>query len=88
MIGLPRVRINGFDFDSYDPVQGVVRDEKRDEFINRIITSSIEYIVALNVVAVGVMVCNWWSNGGHHWMMWVFTKFAPGFVTMIENGQF
>lgn len=86
MSGFARVRMNGFDFDSHEPVQGVVRDEKRDEMISKLVTSTIEYVIAIDVVMFGVWVCKWWAAGGVFWMYWTFSKLAPGLITMIEHG--
>lgn len=88
MSGFARVRMNGFDFDSFEPVQGVVRDEKRDEVLTKLITSTIEYVIAIDVSLFGMWVCKWWLAGGFYWMFWGFNKLAPGFITMIEHGQF
>lgn len=87
MSGFMRVKMNGFDFDSHDPVHGIVRDEKRDEIINKLITSTIEYVVAIDFVLFAAWVCKWWLNGGLYWMYWAFNKLSPGFITMIEHGQ-
>jgi hypothetical protein len=87
MSGLARIKINGFDFDSAAPINGVVIDEAKSKAYREFIHGTIHMIAALNVVAAGAWVCKWWYNGGFTWAKWLFIRYAPELFNMITNGQ-
>jgi hypothetical protein len=83
-----QVKLNGFDWDSDRPVQGIVRDEAREELKTHIIHSALEWIAAFNVVAAGAWLCKWWYyGGGFRCMSIAFHKWAPELMRLITQGQ-
>ncbi|UVI31231.1 hypothetical protein [Paenibacillus spongiae] len=82
-----RVKINGFDFDSTAPVQGMVYDERKEEAKREMMHSAIRTFIAIDVVLIGWWLCFWWYDGGFHLAYVLFNKLAPGFLNMVMTGQ-
>lgn len=87
MIGYAKVKVNGFDFDSYAPVQGEVLDANKQEAKKFFYDKAVEYGVAINVMLFGFWLMDWWLHGGVTLMFYFFGKFFPGLMLLIEHGQ-
>lgn len=79
-----KVKINGFDFDSYAPVQGEVIDAAKKAFATSVFYKSVGLLLAVNVVLLGWFLAGWMGLMVH--MM--LHKFAAGMMMLAEHGQF
>jgi len=87
MTGIAKVKINGFDFDSYTPVQGEVIDAVKQETLRSAFNTVSDFILTIDVLLFGAFLMTWWIDGGFVWGSWFFHKFAPALMRMITTGQ-
>lgn len=87
MNGYPRVKVNGFDFDSYAPVRGEVYDADKSARWKLVYEKAIEYLMPANVILLGAYLCKWWYIFGYSHMHYIFNRWAGWVMIMTEYGQ-
>ena len=78
---LPKIRLNGFDFDSTEPIPAHELKE------SKLMPWLIENLVAWDIVLVGAWACKWMYYGGYNHLISCFIRFAPNLYNMATTGQ-
>lgn len=82
-----RVKINGFDFDSLQQVQGEVFDAAKTEFRSWLYVKIRDNLIALNLILLGIYLGHWWYYGGFWLLRVVLSKYAAWALRLAETGQ-
>lgn len=86
----PLVKVNvrpRFEWDSLEPVQGVVVDGEKESAKKATIYYFIEFTAAVCVSLLGFVMIDWWVHGGFHAMTGFMHRFGPTLMRMITTGQ-
>lgn len=84
------VRVNirpRFDFDSYAPVQGIVKDEAKEAAQAAMWYFAITNTAAIAVSLFGFWLMSWWIHGGYTVATGLVAKYLPSFWLLVKSGM-